>query len=311
MRVIVTGGSGLIGRALASILIEAGHELIVLSRNPDKVLDPPAGAQLVRWDAKTADNWGHLINGDTAIVNLAGASLAGDGFLPTRWTEERRRLIRQSRLQSGGAVMAAIEAAAEKPAVLLQSSAIGYYGTDTGDKALVETDAPGDEFQAQLCVDWEASTAAATSLGVRHVDLRTGIVLSIQEGALPRLLLPFKLFVGGPFGNGQQWWSWIHLEDEARAIQFLLENETCHGAYNLTAPNPLRNKRFSQILGKVLGRPSLIPVPAFAMRAAFGEVAVVVVEGQKVVPNRLEKAGFQFNFPKLEPALRDLVARQM
>ncbi|MCA9986105.1 MAG: TIGR01777 family oxidoreductase [Anaerolineales bacterium] len=309
MRVIVTGGSGMIGRALAPVLIKAGHELIILSRNPDKVSDPPAGAQLVRWDAKTAENWGHLINGDTAIINLAGANLAGDGFLPTRWTEERRRLIRQSRLLSGQAVMAAIAAAPEKPAVLLQSSAIGYYGTDTGDKALVETDPPGDEFQAQLCVDWEASTAAAAGLGVRHVDLRTGIVLSTQEGALPRLLLPFKLFVGGPFGNGQQWWSWIHLDDEVKAIQFLLETETCHGAFNLTAPNPLRNKAFSRILGKVMGRPSLIPVPAFAMRAAFGEVAVVVVEGQKVVPDRLAKAGFEFSYPELEPALRDLISR--
>ena len=164
-------------------------------------------------------------------------------------------------------------------------------------------------FQAQLCVDWEASTAAAAGLGVRHVDLRTGIVLSTQEGALPRLLLPFKLFVGGPFGNGQQWWSWIHLDDEVKAIQFLLETETCHGAFNLTAPNPLRNKAFSRILGKVMGRPSLIPVPAFAMRAAFGEVAVVVVEGQKVVPDRLAKAGFEFSYPELEPALRDLISR--
>lgn len=306
MRVIITGGSGFIGSALTELLTNRGHEVVILSRTPGRVDDLPENARAVGWDARTADGWGHLVDRDTAIVNLAGASLAGEGFLPSRWTHERRQIIRRSRLDVGQAVVAAVEMAETTPRVVIQSSAIGYYGSH-GDERLTESAPPGDDFLAQVCVDWEASTAPVEAEGVRRAIIRSGIVLSPESGALQRLLLPYRLFVGGPFGSGDQWYSWIHLEDEVRAIAFLIESESAHGAFNLTAPNPVTNATFGMLLGKVLNRPHWFPVPEFAMRAAFGEVAQTVVEGQRVLPTKLLKHGFQFRFEKLEPALRGLL----
>lgn len=306
MRVIVTGGSGLIGRALTDNLAADGHEVIILSRSPGHVGGLPANARAVGWDTRSADGWGHLADGADAIVNLAGASIAGDSFFPARWTPERRHRIRQSRLEAGAAVVEAVEQANVKPRVVIQSSAIGHYGTSE-DKTFTEDSPPGDDFLAQLTVEWEESTAAIEAYGVRRPVIRSGMVLSPEGGALPRVLLPYRLFVGGPFGNGQQWWSWIHLEDEARAIRFLLEEDAADGPYNLTAPEPVRNDTFGRVLGKVLGRPHLLPIPAFAMRALFGEVATVVVDGQRVLPERLQALGFDFHYPTLEQALRDLL----
>jgi uncharacterized protein (TIGR01777 family) len=306
MRVIITGGSGFIGSALTELLTNRGHEVVILSRTPGRVDDLPENARAVGWDARTADGWGHLVDRDTAIVNLAGASLAGEGFLPSRWTHERRQIIRRSRLDVGQAVVAAVEMAETTPRVVIQSSAIGYYGTQ-GDERLTESTPPGDDFLAQVCVDWEASTALVEAEGVRRAIIRSGIVLSPESGALQRLLLPYRLFVGGPFGSGDQWYSWIHLEDEVRAIAFLIESESAHGAFNLTAPNPVTNATFGMLLGKVLNRPHWFPVPEFAMRTAFGEVAQTVVEGQRVIPTKLLEHGFQFRFERLEAALRDLL----
>ncbi len=307
MRVLITGGSGLIGRALSAGLISHGHEVIVLSRSPERVNGLPGSVQVVRWDARTSEGWGHLAEGAGAIVNLAGASIAGEGFFPSRWTDEQRRIIRESRLNSSRAVVEAIEQAGWKPGVLIQASGVGYYGFH-GDEILTEEDGPGSDWAARFTAEeWEPSTAPVEQMGVRRVVVRTGVVLSTEEGALPRLLLPFRLFVGGPMGSGRQWYSWISLQDEARALRFLIETGEARGAFNLTAPNPVTNRELARIIGRVMGRPAFIPVPGFAMRLAFGEVAEVVLQGQRALPQRLLDLGFEFRHQKVEAALRDLL----
>lgn len=304
MRVIISGGTGLIGSALAKNLAEE-YEVIVLSRNPDKYQFPP-GVQGQRWDGKTADSWGHLADGAYAIINLAGESIAGTGFLPARWTPERKRRIRQSRINVGRAMVEAIEAAAEKPSVLVQASAVGYYGP-RGDEKLTADAPPGEDFLAEVCVMWESVTNPVEEMGVRRVITRTGVVLSMEDGALPRLVFPYKLFVGGPLGSGDQWVPWIHLEDEVQAIRFLLEREEARGAFNLTAPNPVRNRELGQRIGEALGRPSYFPVPAFALRLVLGEISTTVLDGQRAVPRRLQEMGFEFKYVEVIAALDDLL----
>ena len=307
MRVLITGGSGLIGRALSEELVSHGHEVIVLSRSPQRVSGLPDAVSVVQWDGRTAEGWGHLADGAGAIVNLAGASIAGEGFFPSRWTEENRRVIRESRLNASRAVVEAIEQAKDKPGVLIQASGVGYYGFH-GEETLTEEAGPGDDWAARFTAEeWEPSSASVEQMGVRRVVVRTGVVLSTDEGALPRLLLPFRLFVGGPLGSGKQWYSWISLQDEARALRFLIETEEAHGAFNLTAPNPVTNGELAKLIGQVMGRPSFIPVPGFAMRLAFGEVAEVVLQGQRAIPQRLLDLGFEFDFPTAEPSLQDLL----
>jgi uncharacterized protein (TIGR01777 family) len=303
MCVIITGGTGLIGRALAADLVADGHEVILLSRAPERATGLPAGARAEGWDGRTAAGWGPLADGAQAVVNLAGENLGA-----ARWTAERKRRIRESRLNAGRAVVQAVQTAGRAPRVVVQSSAVGYYGP-RGDEELTEEAPPGSDFLAQLCVDWEASTAPVEAVGVRRVIIRSGVVLHASNGALPRMLLPFKLFVGGPLGSGQQWLSWMHVADEVAAIRFLLDAEEAAGPFNLTAPHPLTNAEFGQVVGRVLGRPAWMPAPAFALRLALGEMATVVLDGQRAVPRRLLALGFAFRFPEAEAALRDLLER--
>jgi uncharacterized protein (TIGR01777 family) len=253
------------------------------------------------WDGRTPQGWGHLVNEADAIVNLAGASLA-DG----RWTKQRKREIFESRVQAGQAVAQAVESATRKPKVLVQASAVGYYGPHE-DEVMTEEAPPGDDFPAEVCLGWEASTAPVEELGVRRVLLRTGVVLDAKEGALPRMLLPFKLFVGGPLGTGRQWLPWIHITDEVGAIRYLVDNDGASGPFNLTAPNPLTNADFSKTLGRVLGRPSVLPTPAAALCLLFGEMSTVLLDGQRAVPKHLHRCGFRFQFPTVEAALEDLL----
>ncbi len=302
MRIIITGGTGLIGTALSKKLLEDGHEVIILSRNPNRS-SVPTGVRVEEWDAKTPDGWGSLINADTAIVNLAGAGIADK-----RWSDQRKKILHASRIDAGKAVTAAIEAAEQKPKVLIQSSAVGFYGIHDDEK-LTEASSVGNDFLAKLCEEWETSTTSVEAMGIRRVIIRTGVVMSADGGAFPRMAMPFKLFVGGPVGSGEQWLSWIHIDDEVKAIQFLINNETTNGIYNLTAPNPHTNKQFSKTIGKVLGRPSFMPVPAFAMKILFGEMSTVLLDGQRVLPSNLESAGFTFDFPNLEPALQNLLGK--
>jgi uncharacterized protein (TIGR01777 family) len=305
MRIIITGGTGLIGRHLVTSLAADGHEVIVLSRNPAKHAFPP-GARGEKWNGRTAEGWGRLADGADAIINLAGENLAGDkGFFPSRWTAARKQRIVNSRTNAGQAVVEAVRAVRSKPGILIQASAVGYYGP--GDQVATEAAPPGNDFMANVLKAYEASTAEVEAMGLRRVVMRSGVVLTTEGGALPRLVLPHKLFVGGPLGNGRQWLSWIHMADEIRAIRFLLENESASGAFNVTSPEPLTYKAFGRVIGQVLGRPSLIPVPAFALRLVLGEVADTVLTGQRVVPQRLQEMGFTFRFPDPRPALADLL----
>jgi len=306
MRIIITGGTGLIGRAVANSLAHDHHEVIVLSRNTNKTSGLDGTVKVVAWDARTAQGWGSLVDGAGAIVNLAGESIAGEGFPPSRWTSERKKRILDSRLNAGRAIVEAITAAKNKPEVLIQSSAVGYYGVH-GSEDITEDHAPGSDFLANTCVQWEAVTAPVEKMGVRRVIIRTGIVMSTKSGVLPQLSIPFKLFVGGRIGDGKQQMPWIHIDDEVGAIKFLINTPTASGPYNLSAPEVLSDAELGTVLGRVYKRPSFFPTPAFVFKLAFGELATLLVDGQRAVPKRLQEAGYPFLFPKAEPALKDLV----
>jgi len=300
MRVVITGGSGLIGSHLTRSLAGDGHEVVVLSRRPEEVGGLPSGARAQGWDGRTAAGWGHLVAG-AAVVHLAGESIAAG-----RWTEAKKRRIRTSRVDSSRALVEAVEEAPEKPRVLLQASAVGYYGP-RGDEDVAEDEPPGSDFLGRTCVEWEEASAAVEALGVRRPVLRTGLVLARDGGALAKMLLPFRLFAGGPVGSGRQAMPWIHLADEVGAIRFLLDHPTATGPFNLASPNPVTNREFARAVGRVLKRPSFLPAPAFALRLALGEMADILLAGQRAVPLRLAGLGFLFRFPTLEPALRDLL----
>jgi len=300
-RVLITGGTGLIGRALSANMAADGYEVIVLSRNPERATGLPPGVRAERWDARTAVGWGALADGAHAVVNLAGESISAG-----RWTSERKSRIRESRLNAGRAVVGAIEAAKTRPSVLVQASGVGYYGP-CGEEEVSESAPAGQDYLARLAVEWEASTAGVEALGVRRVIIRTGIVLSKNGGALPRMMLPFRFFVGGRLGSGRQWLPWIHIADEVGAIRFLLENENARGPFNLSAPNPVTNADFSRWLGRQMGRPALVPTPGFLLRLVFGEMAGMLLSGQRAVPRHLTQMGYAFRFAEAEATLRDIL----
>lgn len=308
MRIMIAGGSGLIGQALTTVLTTAGDEVIILSRKPAKVTGLPVGASVLQWDGKSIGDWARQVENTEAVVNLTGENLSGDGFLPSRWTKDRKTRIVQSRLNSGEVLAKAIEMAENKPTVFVQASGIGFYGT-LQQKDLTEADSPGDDFSANLCIRWEASSRPVELLGVRRVVTRNGVVLSTKGGALPLLLLPYKMWAGGRFGTGNQVYSWIHIDDEVNAIQFLIRNSQAKGVFNMTSPNPITNYEFGRRIGRVMKRPHYFPLPGFAMRMAFGEVASMVLEGQRVLPRKLLELGFEFKYPTLEAALRDLLKK--
>ena len=303
MKVIIAGGTGLIGRALSESLIHDGHEVIALSRNPERMANFPRAAKLEKWDGQTAQGWGKLVTGADAMVNLAGENLSAG-----RWTARRKQQILESRLNAGKALLQAIQGSVKKPPILVQSTAVGYYGP-SGDEWLSEEAPPATDFLARVCQAWENSTQPVEALGVRRVVTRSGVVLSTRSGAFPRMLLPFRLFAGGPLGSGKQWLSWVHLEDEVRALRFLIENPAARGTFNIAA-QPLSNRQFARVLGKVMHRPAFVPVPAFAIRLLFGEMGTVVLDGQRVSAERLVGLGFRFRFPEAEAALMDLLKKQ-
>lgn len=301
MRVIMTGGTGLIGSVLVEALARHGYEVVVLSRHP-AVAAPAlnqhglASIRIVGWDARTAQGWGELVSGAKAVVNLAGASPAH-----WRWTRAYRTRILESRLRAGEAVMRAIERYGA-PDVLVQASAAGYYG-DRGQEILTESSSPGRGFRAEVCQQWEASTALATS---RRCILRTGIVLDTHAGALPPILR-FARMHGSQLGDGQQWIPWIHKADVAKAIQFLIEQPALSGPFNLCAPELATHQHFMRIVRRVVKRRALFTVPAGVLRVLLGELSSVVLDSQRALPQRLAEAGFQFDYPQLEQALRELL----
>lgn len=300
-RIIITGGTGLIGNALLERLTADGHEVLILSRNPAKARRLPQGARAMAWDGRTANGWGALADGAQAIINLAGATLARPP-----WTTDYKRTIRESRINAGRAVTEAVRLAQQKPQVVIQSSGVNYYGLH-GDQVVTEETPAGDDFLAEVCKAWEASTAEVEAMGVRHVIMRTAPVLSDKGGILPLIALPFRLFVGGPLGGGQQYWTWIHLADAIGALCFLLANDAAGGPFNLSAPNPVRQAEFSRALARALHRPAWFPTPGFAMKLTLGEMAELLILGsQRVVPQRLQQMGYPFRFTNIATALNDL-----
>jgi uncharacterized protein (TIGR01777 family) len=305
-RILIAGGTGLLGRALARQLAASGREVVLLSRSAaakESGRDLPAGCRLAAWDGRTANGWGDLASGAEAIVNLAGESIAGG-----RWSPARKARILDSRLQSTGALIAAIAQAKRPPRVLLQGSAVGYYG-DRADELLPEEAVAGGGFLGETAQAWEAASAPAESFGVRRVVARTGVVLARQGGAFPKMALPFRFGAGAVIGSGRQWMPWIHLADEIAALEFLLGNEAAHGAVNLAAPAPATQAEFSRELARTLRRPLLARAPAWTLRVALGEMADLVLASQRVVPQRLLELGFRFRFPALPAALGDLCRR--
>jgi uncharacterized protein (TIGR01777 family) len=302
MRVIITGATGFIGSALTENLVHGGYEIVIMSRNP-KIKSESNKVTYIKWDAKNLNGWTNYIDGAYAVVNLAGENISAG-----RWTHRRKQTILQSRLHAGTAMVEAVKRANKKPEVVIQASAIGYYGS-RGDEVLDESSSPGRGYLPEVAQKWEISTKEVESLGVRHVIVRTGIVLGKDGGALPRLIQPFRFFVGGPLGSGKQWFSWIHLEDETRAIRFLVENENLSGAFNLTAPSPLVTKDFCKILSRVMHRPSWLKVPGFMLHLIMGEMAeALLLTGQRVLPKRLLEAGYRFSYPEVEPALTQILS---
>lgn len=302
MQIVIAGGTGTIGRRLVQHLLQFGHVVKVVSRQPYKPANLPAKIVFASWDGKSTEGWGNLVEGADAVVNLAGAGIADE-----TWSDARKKEIQESRVNAGKAVIEAIRAASVKPKVLIQASAVGYYGVQNNDQVITEEHPPANDFLGQTCQAWEASTAEAEALGVRRVIIRTGVVLDMQGGALPRMVFPFRFFAGGPIGSGQQWFPWIHYCDEVEAIRFLIQNQAASGPFNLTAPKPLRSRELAKAIGKVLKRPAFAPAPAFAFKTMFGEMATVLLDGQQAVPKRLQELGYQFKFPNIEAALGDVL----
>jgi uncharacterized protein len=300
MRVFVTGATGLIGRALAASLLQDGHEVAALSRSAAPA-GLPAGSRAVLGDPAVPGAWQEELSRCDACVNLAGEPVAAG-----RWTEARRRRIRDSRVDATRNVAAVI--AGGGPSVLVSGSAIGYYGP-RGDEVLDESSPPGDDFLSRVAVEWEEAASPARKRA-RVVLVRTGIVLAAGGGALPKLVLPFRAFAGGPVGDGSFWQSWIHLADQVGILRLALENPGAEGPMNATAPDPARNRDLARTIGRVLHRPSLIATPAFAIRAALGEMAEVVLASQRVLPRAALSLGYRFRWPALEPALRDLLRQE-
>jgi len=301
MKIAIVGGSGFIGRNLAKALHRAGEEVIIFSRKnslPQELMGL-ANIHLVSTSKPSAKD----LEGVDALVNLAGESVVGE-----KWSDKRKEALRTSRVDFTRSIVEELAKVKVKPKVFLQGSAIGFYGMhETGKPVFSEDAKPGEDFLAKLCVDWEEEANRMKEFGVRTVLIRTGIVLSPESGAMQQMLLPFKMFVGGPLGNGKQYMSWIHLADMIGAIQFLLANPKAEGAFNFTAPNPCSNEEFSTVLGKVMGRPSFMRVPSFPLIALYGEGAEVILKGQNVIPTKLTALNYQFQFPELKPALEDLL----
>jgi uncharacterized protein (TIGR01777 family) len=303
MKVVITGATGFIGRALCKEL-RKDYEIVALTRNVESANKSIGDlAKVVLWDAKTAVGWAEEVDGAFAIVNLAGENAASG-----RWNKARKSRILQSRLDAIGAIIEAIKQIKNKPKVVIQTSAIGWYGLSL-DESFDEDSPSGKGFLASVCRDIESSAEEYERLGVRCAIIRTGVVLGRDGGAFPKMVKPFRFYFGGYLGSGRQWFSWIHLDDEVAAIKFLMENEQLKGAFNLTAPEPVTIKEFSKILGKVMHRPVWFNAPAFAARLAFGEMAnEMLLAGQKVLPKRLLNTGFDFKYTNVKQALIDITS---
>ena len=302
MRVIIAGGSGFIGRRLIIELLQDRHEIILLSRRPENVHKTFPAVRVEYWDTKTGSVLTNIIDGAGAVINLTGESIAAK-----RWSSIQKQKILSSRIDSTRAIVNALEHTPHRPSVLLNASAVGYYA-HVPEGEVTETYPKGNGFLPDVCNQSEMEAQKAQEFGVRVVLLRTGIVLDKSEGALHKLLLPFRMFIGGPLGNGRRWFPWIHVQDEVNAILYAMEHERIDGPLNLAAPQSIRMIEFCNVLGSVLHRPSWLPVPGFALRLILGEMAEpLLFQGQKIIPKKLLEADFKFQFPNLENALQDIL----
>ena len=298
MKLVITGGTGFIGSALCARLLELGHSLILFTRAPAPAA-ASANKKWLTWNPGSSGNWEQGIEGVNGVINLAGEPIA------RRWTEKQKEKIASSRIDTTRALVTVIGKAKEKPKFLINASAVGYYGP-RGNETLTEEAGSGSDFLSRVCSAWENEAKRAEDYGARVITLRTGIVLGKGGGALAKMLLPFKLFVGGPLGSGEQWMSWIQLEDVIGLILFLLEHPDARGAINVTAPNSVTMNEFCKSLGDVLNRPSWAPVPTSALRLLLGEMADMLLTGQRVLPAQAQKLGYTFKYPTLREALEAL-----
>jgi len=296
MRILITGASGLIGTALQRSFDEIGHELLLASRKEAK------DSQHIQWDVEKGFSEPERLEGVDAVVHLAGESVFG-----LSWSDAKKKAIRDSRVDGTRSVVEAISRLKARPNVLVAASAIGFYG-DRGDEEMTESSAAGDTFLAEVSKEWESEARRAEDAGIRTVLLRTGIILSKDGGALGTMLLPFKLGIGGVVGSGKQWMSWISIDDHIRVINYAIEYENVRGAVNSVSPNPVTNGEFTKTLGEVLYRPTILPLPSFAVNMVFGEMGdALLLASTRVVPKRLEDAGFEFKYPELKTAIEHAV----
>jgi len=304
MRIVITGGTGFIGRPLCAALCQEGHRITLLTRRIEAQQSRGSNVTAVEWNGRTAGEWEHCLDGADAVINLAGAPIA-DG----PWTDAHKRFLTESRVLTTRLLVEALSRRRSlKPRTLISASGIGYYGA-SDDRVLDEGAARGSGFLADLCLAWEAEALRATEFGVRAVILRTGMVLEQDGGALPKMLLPFRLFAGGPIMPGTQWVSWIHRGDHIGLIQWALTTQSLSGPLNAVAPEAVTMKQFCGSIGRVLHRPSWLPVPGFALRMALGELGTLMTTGQRVTPAKALSGGYVFQYPKLEPALRAILAK--
>jgi uncharacterized protein (TIGR01777 family) len=299
MKIIIAGGTGFIGGAVLSRLMKDGHSITLLTRNAGTAgAWRQKGATVLSWADK---NWPAALDDADAVINLAGEAIAGG-----RWTVGRKERILNSRLETTRALIDAMAKAKKRPGVLVNASAVGYYGP-CDEEDVDETAHSGKSFLAEVCVAWEREALRARALGVRVVLLRIGVVLGRQGGALPRMLLPFRLGLGGRLGSGRQWFPWVHVDDVVGLAREALTNPALDGPVNATSPQPATNAEFTKALGATLRRPTIAPVPAFALRLLLGEMSEMLLTGQKVIPRAAERAGYRFRFPVLRESLVDLL----
>jgi uncharacterized protein len=305
MKIAITGATGLVGSRLVEKLNGLGDRIIIFTRNLDratKIFPPTAfpNVEIIQYTPQESGDWQKYISGCDAVINLAGEPIA------ERWTAKQKQAIVESRQLGTRKIVEAIALAEVKPQVLISGSAIGYYGTS--ETAVFEEDSnPGGDFLAQVCQKWEAEAEKVRELGVRLVIFRIGIVLA-NGGALGKMIGPFKMFAGGPIGTGRQWFSWIHYEDLLKLIYQALTRSDMAGVFNATSPNPVKMSQLCQALGEVMNRPSWLPVPDFALELLLGDGAIVVLEGQQVLPKKTQATGFQYRYPELKPALAEIIA---
>ena len=300
MKILITGGTGFVGTQLTSRLIQDGHEVTILSRSAKRSGELPRGISYLQGDPTQKGVWQEAIKNHDAVINLAGASIFA------KWTEAYKKVIRESRVNTTRNIIEGIPPHSQKQFTLFSTSAVGYYGF-CGDEELTEESPHGEDFLAQMAVEWEGEALKAKEKGARVVITRFGIVMGEKGGALSQMIPLFKKYIGGPIGSGKQWFSWVHIKDLSEAFAFLIKHPEISGPVNLCAPNPVRNKDLAKALGKVLHRPSFMPAPGFMVKLVLGEFGSVILEGQKVIPKRLLENGFFFQYPDIEKALQGIV----